>query len=514
MLTRWRTRRRPAAPAMPTADVCIVVEGCYPFVAGGVSSWIDWLIRTQRDLTFHVVAVSATAEPKPLRFQFPDNVVGFASLALDGGGIEDRGSRSSQPAAVADLLADDLVELIGGGGLPALKRLSARLNAPDAKITRGELLDSRLSLAIIERMYERLTPQASFLQFFWAWRSLFGGLFAVLDFALPPASVYHTISTGYAGVLAARAAAEQDSPVILTEHGIYTNERRIEILMADWISDTVDKGVGISDTRLDIRDFWIRAFEAYARACYEASAAVTTLYSDNQRLQLASGAAPERLRVIANGIDVSRFARLPVAADTARPTIALIGRVVPIKDVKTFIRASGHVRQAVPDLRALVMGPTDEDPGYYAECRALVAELGLETCVEFTGAVRIGDHLPSIHVVVLTSLSEAQPLVLLEAGAAGIPCVATDVGACREILEGTRDEVETAGRGGIVTELVSPEQTGAAIACLLADAKERRRQGETLRRRVLALYNSDLSRDRYTLLYRDVAPELSRRGAA
>jgi glycosyltransferase involved in cell wall biosynthesis len=514
MLTRWRTRPRSAVAGLPTADVCIVVEGCYPFVSGGVSSWIDWLIRTQPDLTFHVVALSASADPRPLRYQLPDNVVGFATLALDGGTSPDDGARPSRAAGLADLLADDLVDLVEGGGLSALTRIGERLDAPAARLTRGELLDSRLSLAIIERMYERLTPQASFLQFFWAWRSLFGGLFAVLDFSLPPASVYHTISTGYAGVLAARAAAELGRPVILTEHGIYTNERRIEILMADWISDTVDKGIGISDVRLDIRDFWIRAFEAYARVCYDASAAVTTLYSDNQRLQIASGALPERMRVIANGIDVSRFVSLPVAAETARPTIALIGRVVPIKDVKTFIRAAGHVRKAVPDLRALIMGPTDEDPGYFAECQALVAELGLARCVEFTGAVRIVDHLPSIHVVVLTSLSEAQPLVLLEAGAAGIPCVATDVGACREILEGARDETQTAGRGGIVTELVAPEQTGDAIAGLLADAGERRRQGETLRRRVCQLYNSELSRDRYAALYREVAPELLRRGAA
>jgi len=514
MLKLWGPRPRPETTAAPTADVCIVVEGCYPFVAGGVSSWIDWLIRTQPDLTFHVVALSATDEARPLRYQLPDNVVGFATLPLDGGSGLGNGARPRRPAALADQLADDLVELVDGGGLDTFARIGERMHAPRARLTRGELLDSRLSLAIVERMYERLTPQASFLQFFWAWRSLFGGLFAVLDFPLPPASVYHTISTGYAGVLAARAAAELGRPVVLTEHGIYTNERRIEILMADWISDTVDKGVGISDARLDIRDFWIRAFEAYARVCYEASAAVTTLYSDNQRLQLASGAAPERLRVIANGIDVSRFVSLPIAADTARPTIALIGRVVPIKDVKTFIRAAHHVRATVPDLRALVMGPTDEDPGYFAECQALVAELGLGACVEFTGAVRIVDHLPTIHVVVLTSLSEAQPLVLLEAGAAGIPCVATDVGACREILEGAPNETNTAGRGGIVTELVAPEQTGAAIASLLADAAERRRQGETLRRRVCKHYNSDLSRDRYATLYRDVAPHLSLRGAA
>ena len=89
-------------------------------------------------------------------------------------------------------------------------------------------------------------PHESFLHFFWAWRALFGGLVATLSFPLPPARVYHTVSTGYAGLLAARAAVETGRPALITEHGIYTNERRIEILQADWIVDTVDKGFAIA----------------------------------------------------------------------------------------------------------------------------------------------------------------------------------------------------------------------------------------------------------------------------
>ena len=99
-------------------------------------------------------------------------------------------------------------------------------------------------------------PHESFLHFFWAWRALFGGLVATLSFPLPPARVYHTVSTGYAGLLAARATVETGRPAIITEHGIYTNERRIEILQADWIVDTVDKGFAIHDPRRDLRDFW------------------------------------------------------------------------------------------------------------------------------------------------------------------------------------------------------------------------------------------------------------------
>ena len=94
--------------------------------------------------------------------------------------------------------------------------------------------------------------------------------------------------------------------------------------LADWVADTVDKGHALDDPRSDLRDMWVRAFEAYARTCYEACAEVVTLYEDNQRVQRVLGAAPDRLRVIANGIDIARFAGLPRAADDARPTIALV----------------------------------------------------------------------------------------------------------------------------------------------------------------------------------------------
>ena len=134
----------------------------------------------------------------------------------------------------------------------------------------GDLLNSDLAWKLVCDLYDRAMPHESFLHFFWAWRALFGGLVATLSFPLPPARVYHTVSTGYAGLLAARAAVETGRPALITEHGIYTHERRIEILQADWIVDTVDKGFAIHDPRRDLRDFWSAAFESYARACYQA----------------------------------------------------------------------------------------------------------------------------------------------------------------------------------------------------------------------------------------------------
>jgi polysaccharide biosynthesis protein PelF len=490
---RWNlTARRPA-------DVCLIVEGCYPYVPGGVSSWIDWLIRSQPELTFSIVSLWPKPTEVPARYAMPPNAVAFHPLHLqEFGGAPTLSARRHPDLAP---LADALSGLLAPGGMASLRRATSELEKLKGKIALEQLFNSPVAWQVVQRMYDERMRYGSFLHYFWAWRALLGGLFATLEFQLPEARVYHTISTGYAGVLAARAGLESGRPVLLTEHGIYTNERRIELLMADWVADTVEKGHALHDERLDLRDIWIQAFEAYARTCYEACDQVITLYEDNQRAQKSLGADAARCRVIANGIDLARFENLAQATPDARPTMALIGRVVPIKDIKCYITAAKILRERVPDLRAWIIGPTDEDPSYMAECEALVAELDLGGCVEFTGGVDIAKYLASIHVVVLTSLSESQPLVILEAGAAGVPFVANDVGSCREILFGRSDEQPALGQGGLITGVVAPAETAAAVEQLLKDPGRARAYGATLRERVQRYYRSEQAAAAYHDLY-------------
>ena len=164
---------------------------------------------------------------------------------------------------------------------------------------------------------------------------------------------------------------------------------------------------------------WVDTFVAYSHACYQAAGAIVTLYEGNQQFQLQDGAPPDKLTVIPNGIDVDRYAAVQRAPAPHAPTVALIGRVVPIKDVKTFLRACAILKGMLPRLEALIVGPTDEDEAYYQECVNLVRFLNLTDTVTFTGRVKLEEFLGRIDVVVLTSISEAQPLVILEAGSSG-----------------------------------------------------------------------------------------------
>jgi glycosyltransferase involved in cell wall biosynthesis len=330
---------------------------------------------------------------------------------------------------------------------------------------------------------------------------LIGGLYATLLAELPPAWAYHAVSTGYAGTLLARAVLETGRPGIVTEHGIYTNERRIEITMADWIYDTPYASFSVDDVPRNLKDMWKDVFGTYSLACYQASAEVLTIFGGNQKFQRGDGADPAKMRVIPNGVDVERFAAVERISGARRPTVALIGRVVPIKDVKTFIRACGLLQQQILELEALIIGPFGEDKDYAEECRDYVRQLGLESTIAFTGKVNVFDYLGRIDVVVLTSISEGQPLVLLEAGAAGIPLVATDVGACREIIMGRDDEAPALGPGGVVTTLTSPKATAEGMFRLLGDPAFYTSCSGAIRERVRRYYDKRDMLGAYRQLY-------------
>ena len=101
----------------------------------------------------------------------------------------------------------------------------------------------------------------------------------------------------------------------------------------------------------------------------------------------------------------------------------------------------------------------------------------------------------------LTSFSEGQPLVILEAYARGVPVIATDVGACREMIEG-RDAADRAiGPSGFVTRVAAPKETAAALVRLARDPQLRRRLGAAGCRRVAAYYQRRDMLAAYRALY-------------
>ncbi len=481
------------------ADVCIILEGSYPFVSGGVSSWTHELIKAQSHLTFHLVFLVAPDADLTYRYELPDNVLATTQIVLQR--IPKGESRMSGEKQLLARLEEPLLRLLTDGGLDDLDEVRAILTPHVGRIGANVLLDSRYAWEMLVRMYGKTHPETSFLDYFWSWRALFGGIYSVLLAEMPRARIYHSPSTGYAGLFAARAGLETGCPVLLTEHGIYTNERRIEIALASWFHEMEEDSLSVHRLPHQLSDMWVKAFTAYSRCCYSAAHKIITLFEGNQLFQLMDGANRGKMMVIPNGVDVDRFAAIPREQSPRPPTIALIGRVVQIKDVKTFIRACATLQESIPDLQALVMGSIEEEEQYFLECQEMVDHMGLEKIITFTGQVRLEDYLGKIDVLVLTSISEGQPLVILEAGAAGIPVVATNVGACREILLSDHHDTHPPPHGGAVTPLSNPAATAQAVERLLTDQHWYQSGSDGIRERIRRYYNkSDFDRT-YRELY-------------
>jgi glycosyltransferase involved in cell wall biosynthesis len=490
---------RAVATAGP-ADVCLIVEGGYPYVLGGVASWADALMRASPDLTFHIIAISISSQPRRRSFVLPDNVLSVTDILLD---VCPRGRiPTAREADSMKRIFQRLRDALTTGKGDEFAELIELVRITGAG--RAALLDSKEGWRAMEEAYESLLPNGPLLDFFWSWRFLVCSLLAVINTPLPPAHVFHAVATGFAGIVGSYAKLAAKAPLLVTEHGIYTNERRIELAVSDWLFDSGAGGY-VTAEPIELRSTWLEAFKSFSKISYDVADVITTQYRANQNFQRNDGAPEEKLRVVPNGIDIAKFAAVPKSTAPRPPTVLMIGRIVPIKDIRTFIMAVALLKELVPDVVAILIGPEDEDPEYAASCHLLVDQLGVGPSMHFLGRVPdVLSYLGATDVLALSSISEAQPIAMLEAAAIGMPIVSTDVGSCREILEGF-DGDPVRGRGGIVVEPCNPKAMADALAAILRDRDMQEEMANVMRRRVSSYYNKDRVRALYEGLYADLA---------
>jgi glycosyltransferase involved in cell wall biosynthesis len=499
-------------PKAKSADIALLLEGTYPYVSGGVSSWVHQIIRAFPEFSFALVFIGSRpqdyAEP---RYPLPQNVVHAEAHYLH---VPDQAPEVRPLAGDPEIF--EAVERLhqyfraptahaADAGL--LPQLSAELNG---RLAQDQFLYSEKSWELIRRNYRQYCTDPSFVDYFWTIRTMHSPIWMLAQICdkLIPVRAYHSVSTGYAGFLGALLKAKRGRSLILSEHGIYTKERKIDLFSAQWIAD--NRSLFQRDvTEISyFRHLWIRFFEALGRACYDAADDIVSLYEVNRLRQIADGAAPERTRSIPNGINVAAFAPLRrTRPDVPPPVLCLIGRVVPIKDVKTFIRAMRTVANRLPQAQGWIAGPEEEDPAYAVECKALVHNLGLEDCVKFLGFQKLTDILPRIGLVVLSSISEALPLVMLEGYAAGVPSVCTDVGSCMQLVYGADAADRALGASGRVVGIANPPALADAALELLTSPDAWNAAAQAGIRRVEAYYSQERMFGSYREIYeRALAP--------
>ncbi len=468
-------------------NICLVAEGCYPYVAGGVSSWIQMLVNGMPQHSFSVFAIGAEKKMKgQYKYKLSDNVKKVHEHFLDEAFESSGRFRNVKISRDAE---DALLNLFSGGEV-RWEAIFDQFSGPNASKP-NNFLRSDSYLRIITRLCS--TDQYRNMPFkdvFWTIRSMLMPLLNLLSCPIPEADEYHSVSTGYAGMMASLFRYRTGKPFILTEHGIYSREREEEILKSDWVENNFKKT-------------WIDFFGAMCRCSYNCADRIVSLFYGARDIQIALGAPAEKCIVIPNGISLKRFAPVPEISLEPHPlSVGAIIRVVPIKDLKTMIQAFALLKVKRPDAHLYMIGPTDESPEYYGECQELIAALEVQD-IEFVGRVDVSQWMGRLDMVILTSISEGQPFVLLEAMAAHRPVLATNVGSCKEIIEGYRDDF---GPAGVVTPVMNPPRIAEGMLRIGKNPTVMRAMAQNGYNRVAALYQDKDFLARYHRLYEEVSP--------
>jgi glycosyltransferase involved in cell wall biosynthesis len=485
------------------SDICLLVEGAYPYVTGGVSNWLHALVSNLSDLTFTIVHIGARPDPqRKSLYALPANVLEFREVFInDVTQVKKRKLSQRKPGPWLAFQA--FHEAVAVGHPYDMQLFQQLVSRPGlAGLTASDLLYTRESWDVLVKLYTLYAPQESFVDFFWTFRFTYLPIFRLLETELPPAGVYHAVSTGFCGLLGTLARIRSGRPLIVTEHGIYTREREMEIAQSTWLSQ-LTPAHRLRDQRLGFfQQWWLNIYRFMEKVTYEFADMLISIANVNRTYQLKRGADARKLRIIPNGVDVARLADMPEKEQTGSFLVGFIGRIVPIKDVKTFLHAVKLASETIPNLEVYLVGPTEEDVQYFQECCQLVDLLDLGRQVHFTGPADVRLYYRKLDVVVLTSLSEGQPLVILEANCARLPVIATNVGACSELLHGISPEDQALGASGLITPVASPDETAQAIIRLWRDEELRQQMGTAGQQRVRRFYTQEkLYRD-YTELYR------------
>lgn len=508
-----------------SADIALLLEGTFPYVSGGVGAWVSQIIQAFPEHTFAIVFLGGRREDYGApHYELPANVVHFEAhyihepASLDSvRGVTGKQEVYERVAAMHEGLRTDKNK----GAVGKLLRELIPLMTDNGDLSEQHFLHGKCSWDFITHQYEKYCTDPSFTDYFWTVRIMHKPIWQLVRICekMIPAKIYHTVSTGYAGFLGALLQLRTNRPLLVSEHGIYTKERKIDLMQSQWIRDNRRMFEKDGSQASYFQEMWIRFFQAMGRLCYESASDIVALFEDNRQRQLSDGALKVKTHVIPNGISIAKFAPLrSQRPDEVPKVVALIGRVVPIKDIKTFIRAIFIASRKLPGLQGWIIGSEAEDSDYALECHELQESLGMHDGVKFLGFKKIDALLPQVGLVALTSVSEGLPLVVLEAFASGVPVVTTDVGSCRELIEGVDAADKALGVAGSVVQIANPEAFADAVVDLLSYPEKWHAAQTAGIARVERYYTDALMEESYSGLYRkllagpseDIRPGIAR----
>ena len=446
---------------MEKMRICIISEGSYPIVRGGVSEWTQQLIKGLPSLDFDIFCLAPTGQEIWIsEYDKPSNV---RSVTIHGVTQERLVKTTPLPKSISQEMCNCVGNVLYGRVIDCEQLV--RLMKGSHPVTKA-WLRSKEYWDYLVQYYEVNCPESDFSEFFWTANGVFSSLLDTMALVkrLPQADIYHPLTSGLAGFLGVLTKVMYRKPLVVSEHGLYLKERVFDLAKQD-ISPAV---------RQQANNY----YEALVKTCYQYADFLLPVCRDHADQEINLGADPKKIEVIINGVDCEKFT--PSVKDNTRvPMVGCFARVVPIKDQLTLIKASRNILEE-HDADFIFAGEI-QDEEYYHECQAMVQSLGLDKKIKFVGhSDNMLDWYRQADVFVLSSKSEGVPLALLEAMSCALPCVCTGVGGVPDIL---RDNIT-----GYIVKPGDSQLMATKILALLDDKMRREKMGQQARALVKEKY--------------------------
>jgi len=206
------------------------------------------------------------------------------------------------------------------------------------------------------------------------------------------------------------------------------------------------------------------------------------------------GIDPDRVQTIYSGLSLSDWNEIDRSTETScNPVVTSVGNIRRVKGHDLFIRAAASIAARFPEVRFNIAGEVLE-PDYFIELHHLIDDLNLSEQFHFTGGVtNLREHLATSNIFVLPSRSEGFSNAIIEAMAASLPVVATNVGGNAEaVIDGVN---------GFIIPSEDPAALSAAVIRLISDPSLAEAMGRAGRSLVEEKFTTNAMMDRTTRVY-------------
>lgn len=503
-------------------DLAMVVESTYPYLLGGLSAVVHDIVMANPDRSIGIIHIAWDSHsPNEEAYPVPDHVKwirpvylsmqehaeDFTELAPSALGLSGAGRRQ-----LVNELFDALDHLLAGNMAPIWRLYDRGMNPRTRHQPIWALLGTR---EFMEAATDRFSGLGlSFAKTFWQMREYFSLACATLGEDYPRAKVYHSHTTGYAGLVAAAAARQNAGRFLLTEHNLYTRDTINTMLDRDLSTVVTSRDWQADQSLAPDQRSWMAWYTEMGRLTYAAADSFTYLYPKAIPEAAGLGSVVERAQVVPNGMVLTKFdgararflerrAATSAAGNNDPWRLLYCARLVPIKGLINLVNAVAELRtRGVSDFTLDVLGHADEIPEYAEACRRRSHELGLDDQVSFVGNKKMADVLGEFDVLVLPSYNEGQPMVVLEAMTVGLPVIGTRVGGMEQLV---LDPLGGEGAGmdpcGVLVEPGDSHVLADAIEQLLGAPSSYEAFSASSRRRLVQYFQLSNAMSAYRNIY-------------